>query len=272
VTVQIYSSLVRVCSTEPAASERFRPWSELTERTHLHGLLVFRIDGRRVPSMGYFGPDDVCLDTWLPVLLDAQTALLRDGGTHVFEEYEQGQPAFHFARRGESLVFTVGPSLLGGGKGSPEWDGVACSHASFDAAVSAFAARFRRDLHANAPGAADAWWADRVGARSVSDAPPARPVLVIDGSRFDDFAGFVAEAAEQLLPTSNWHGSLDAFNDMLRGGFGAPESGFVLEWREASRSRRQLGHTLFDDLVSVLRDHGEGGPESEDAIELRLFE
>jgi hypothetical protein len=37
------------------------------------------------------------------------------------------------------------------------------------------------------------------------------------------------------------HGNLDAFNDILRGGFGTPEHGFVLRWLRSDQSREALG-------------------------------
>jgi hypothetical protein len=50
------------------------------------------------------------------------------------------------------------------------------------------------------------------------------PVLVVDGPAFSNFAGFQREFS-MLLEDYAWQGSLDAFNDILRGGFGTPESG-----------------------------------------------
>ena len=92
---------------------------------------------------------------------------------------------------------------------------------------------------------------------------------------------------------------------MLRGGFGTPEEEFVLRWVNSERSREALGYketvrwlerkvehchpdnvlrvrdelaaarkgqgpTLFDIIVEIIMDHGEGGDEAEDAIELQL--
>src|SRR5438477_10862507 len=105
-----------------------------------------------------------------------------------------------------------------------------------------FATRLRGDLRAHAPGAADAWWAARIGARGIPDTPVTKPVLVIDGSRFDDFSGFATEVSEQIVPTAAWGGNLDAFNDILRGGFGTPEEGFIIEWRNSHISRERLGY------------------------------
>ena len=130
--------------------------------------------------------------------------------------------------------------------------------------------------------------------------------LVIDGSRFSDFAGFVEEFS-RLLPDHAWSGNLDAFNDILRGGFGTPEDGFILRWRHARHSRdalgwpaterwlheklehchptnrehvatdieraeRREGQTLFDIIVEIIRTHGPGGDEGSDLVLLELIE
>jgi RNAse (barnase) inhibitor barstar len=133
---------------------------------------------------------------------------------------------------------------------------------------------------------------------------PDKPVLVIDGSRFDDFEGFQREFSA-LLDDWSWNGNLDAFNDILRGGFGTPDEGFVLRWTDAERSRRILGwdltiarleealercdpsnrphvaealerarrhegQTLFDTLVEIIADHGPGGRQARDGVTLEL--
>ena len=55
------------------------------------------------------------------------------------------------------------------------------------------------------------------------------PVLIIDGACFSDFDGFAREFS-RLLRDYTWQGNLDAFNDILGGGFGTPEDGWVLRW------------------------------------------
>ena len=52
-----------------------------------------------------------------------------------------------------------------------------------------------------------------------------KPTLEIDGTRFDTLEGFYDEVSRQLIPRSDWGRNLDAFNDILRGGFGTPEGG-----------------------------------------------
>jgi Barstar (barnase inhibitor) len=130
------------------------------------------------------------------------------------------------------------------------------------------------------------------------------PVLVINGANFSDFDGFAREFS-RLLCHYTWHGNLDAFNDLLRGGFGTPENGWVLRWINSESSRAALGYdatvrrlegllrtchpsnragiearidsarrgegpTLFDEVVEIIRDHGPGGSESEDGVHLEL--
>jgi hypothetical protein len=130
-------------------------------------------------------------------------------------------------------------------------------------------------------------------------------VLVLDGSTFDDLLGF-QRAFSTFLVDYDWHGNLDAFNDLLRGGFGTPEGGFVLRWLHSARSRKALGYdatvthlerlletchpdnvqrvqselaaarcnqgpTLFDVVVEIIRDHGPGGDEAEDGVVLELL-
>jgi RNAse (barnase) inhibitor barstar len=139
----------------------------------------------------------------------------------------------------------------------------------------------------------------------VADAPANVPVLVIDGASFRDFEGFQREFSA-LLEDYTWHGNLDAFNDILRGGFGTPETGWVLRWLNSDLSRRALGYeatlerlearlkachpsnvdhfrqridmarrgegpTLFDEIVEIIRVHGPGGEEQEDGVVLELL-
>jgi hypothetical protein len=134
--------------------------------------------------------------------------------------------------------------------------------------------------------------------------PVGLPVLTIDGG-FDDFDGFV-DRFSRLLDDFEWRGSLDAFNDILRGSCGTPDGGFELQWLNSQRSREALGWpatihwleetiarchpsnvprltaeleaarrgegtTLFDWLVEIIERHGPGGSEAEDNVVLRLL-
>jgi RNAse (barnase) inhibitor barstar len=131
------------------------------------------------------------------------------------------------------------------------------------------------------------------------------PVLTIDGARFSDLDGFYDEVSEPIIPGAEWGRNLDAFNDILRGGFGTPEGGFRLRWANSDLSRDRLGwdetirfverkltichpqnvphvqadlaaahrhegETLFELIVDIIRGHGEGGSEAEDNVSLIL--
>jgi hypothetical protein len=74
-------------------------------------------------------------------------------------------------------------------------------------------------------------------------APAELPVLIIDGDRLDDLDDFAREFSA-LLEDHTWHGNLDAFNDILRGG---------------STSSR-----------ITVQNHGPGGTEPEDNVHLEL--
>ena len=65
---------------------------------------------------------------------------------------------------------------------------------------------------------------------------------VIDGSRFGTLEEFAAHFSERVLRDHVWLGNLDAFDDILYGGFGTPEEGFILIWRDSALSRARLGH------------------------------
>ncbi|GGM55453.1 barstar family protein [Dactylosporangium sucinum] len=93
------------------------------------------------------------------------------------------------------------------------------------------------------------------------------PVLVIDGAEFSDFDGFAREFSK-LLAGHTWSGNLDAFNDILRGGFGTPEGRWVLRWRHSERSRAALGYAAtIDRLEGLLRT---AHPSNRAAIRARI--
>jgi RNAse (barnase) inhibitor barstar len=67
--------------------------------------------------------------------------------------------------------------------------------------------------------------------------------VVIDGGRFDTLEGFWDEVSRVLVPGNvSWGRNLDALRDVLRGGFGTPDTPYRLVWRDAAKSRRDLGY------------------------------
>ena len=132
-----------------------------------------------------------------------------------------------------------------------------------------------------------------------------KPVITINGAEFTDLEGFFKNFQHRALLGTEWGHNLDAFNDVLRGGIGTPEGGFVLVWQHHALSRQRLGYaetarqlqrtlatcdshnvasvrtdlaqalsntgsTVYDWLLDIIHEHGPGGSEAEDAVELRL--
>jgi len=130
-----------------------------------------------------------------------------------------------------------------------------------------------------------------------------KPVYEIDGSRFATLEDFYEEISRVLIPGAEWGHNLDAFNDILRGGFGTPEGGFTLKWRNSKLSQERLaypetvrqlerrlgrchpsnrssvgadldaarkgtGSTVFDWLIEIIKIHSVGGREAVDGVEL----
>ncbi len=134
---------------------------------------------------------------------------------------------------------------------------------------------------------------------------PGKRVYEIDGMDFESLEGFYDSISKHVIPNAVWGRNLDAFNDILRGGFGTPLGGFVLRWKNSGISRMRLGYpetirqlrirldrcdstnrpdvgrklaqaeahlgqTAFDWLVEIIRIHSPGGAEQEDGVELEL--
>ncbi len=68
----------------------------------------------------------------------------------------------------------------------------------------------------------------------------------IDGNSFSNLDGFYVEVERKLTRGLDWSigRNLDAFNDVLRGGFGLHEYGEPLEliWQSSSKSEKDLGY------------------------------
>ena len=129
--------------------------------------------------------------------------------------------------------------------------------------------------------------------------------FVIDGKRIVSLDAFFDEFGRVALSGARWGRNLNAFNDVLRGGFGTPDEGFTLRWSNSEASREMLGYpetarqleialerchpdnrddlrrqlsdasagtgpTIFDWLIEIIQIHGTGGEEAEDNVRLIL--
>ena len=71
------------------------------------------------------------------------------------------------------------------------------------------------------------------------------PILTIVGSAIHDIPSFYAEINRVFMANEDWKlgESLDALDDMLRGGYGAVRGGgpVILVWQDIDRARSHLG-------------------------------
>jgi len=127
------------------------------ERSHVHGTLWIRVDGHDLPALGFFGPDDACLGSWAAELHAAVAALEHaDPARHVFDEGEQGQPAFIFERAGASVRISLSASQYDSACEPPPWPSQTCTLAGFVAEVRKFLASLDAVVRAAAP-AGEGW-------------------------------------------------------------------------------------------------------------------
>jgi len=96
-----------------------------------------------------------------------------------------------------------------------------------------------------------------------------KPVISIDGNNFNTLDEFYDEVSNRLIPNSRWGRNLDAFNDILWGGFGNPDKGFVLVWKNSNLSRERLGYseTILQLEKRKLSAHPSHLPSLENDIE-----
>ncbi len=97
-----------------------------------------------------------------------------------------------------------------------------------------------------------------------------RREFIIDGEKFNDMEGFYREIDLLFTKNLNWDTghNLDAFNDILRGGFGVHEYGEPIKiiWKNFEKSRKDFGderdesgETLMDAIVRIILDTDDSG-------------
>jgi len=91
--------------------------------------------------------------------------------------------------------------------------------------------------------------------------------FVLEGNRFDTLEGFYDEVERVLTKDLDWKigRNLDAFNDVLEGGFGAfeYEEPIHIIWEHSDKSKSDLaypankreGQTVFEIIIEIIKDH-----------------
>lgn len=148
-----------------------KPVSAVAETNgHIHARLGIGISGKPLPQLGYFGPDDVCLNFWGEQFCRIVEAF-RGAETveYVYDEGEQGQPAYLFRRDGTDTFVSVIDSEIGEGDADPDYQDVRCATEDFVAALDGALQSMRTMVIAEAGEAGEAWWADLVVGTYLED-------------------------------------------------------------------------------------------------------
>ena len=69
-----------------------------------------------------------------------------------------------------------------------------------------------------------------------------KTTYIIDGAHFTNLSEFYNEFGLSVIPGNDWGKNLDAFDDVLSGGFGTPPEGFTILWKNFVLSRERLGY------------------------------
>ena len=124
---------------------------------HIHGEMKLELDGRVVPYMGYFGPEDVCLNGWVGELNRLITAFKGGEMEYIFDEGEQGQPAYRFERDGENAVLSIVDSALSDGVADRKFQRVPFLWRDLEPALNHFGEALLERLRTLAPSQLEHW-------------------------------------------------------------------------------------------------------------------
>ena len=80
-------------------------------------------------------------------------------------------------------------------------------------------------------------------------------VYEIDGNEFWTLEQFYDHFQSRVLGPVDWGRNLDALSDVLSGGFGTPDEGFVLHWVNHQVSRERLGYDETVRQLQLQRQH-----------------
>jgi len=157
VTVEITFESPWIPVTATDGSDRGDISALADKHDHIHGHLSIVIDGHPLKHLGYFGPDDVCLGAWMFELQTLLHALSEsEDSRYVYDEGEQGQPAFQFKRSVDSVQVSIIDSEIDG-VGDPEWGIRTCYFADLQREIERFSASIRQLINNLAPGLGDDW-------------------------------------------------------------------------------------------------------------------
>ena len=87
--------------------------------------------------------------------------------------------------------------------------------------------------------------------------------FILDGNSFTDMEGFYNEIDKLLTKNLQWKTghNLNAFNDLLRGGFGVHEyeEPIIIRWINFDKSKKTLGDEMVLILLEIMLDCDDSG-------------
>ena len=87
--------------------------------------------------------------------------------------------------------------------------------------------------------------------------------IIIEGNNFSDLEGFYCEIDKLLTKDLTWKTgrNFDAFNDLLRGGFGIHElyEPLIIKWNNYEKSKKDLGTETILTLLEIICDFNNSG-------------
>lgn len=87
-----------------------------------------------------------------------------------------------------------------------------------------------------------------------------KKIIIINGDNFSDIETFYDEIDNVLTKNLDWKTghNLNAFNDLLCGGFGVFEYDETVKiiWNNFSKSKQALGQEMTDTLLRIIKEHG----------------
>lgn len=137
-------SFVKLHATGWEGNESVRvPLEKMDSEEHIHGELKISWNGRVVPRLGYFGADDVCMNTWIQEFHAIVEALSKsETACYVFDEGEQGQPAYRFQREDDWVYLSIVASEISDGPGDPDFCDLKSEYTQFIEEIREFLKRF----------------------------------------------------------------------------------------------------------------------------------
>ncbi len=103
-------------------------------------------------------------------------------------------------------------------------------------------------------------WPPMPAARFCGRCHLPKEVYVLEGSEIRSKSDFYRAFGNAVMGTPNFPENLDWLNDVLQGGHGTPDEGFIIRWKNSEASRNALGQETFEKFVEVLEDNDRRRP------------